>query len=191
MSTKFLIIVIVCIVLFFAYRFVNYHSEMTQVMSIDGNIYYVRNTKDKQISADTLAEIKKRLKTLVAHMIEKYPNDENVNLLRTRFRNSTEFSEGILDKAYTTYTLNKGDGIVFCLTTRDSEERIYDINTLMFVAIHELAHVGSFSINHTSEFKKVFKLLLKESIETHLYFYENYSISPKEYCGINITTSPV
>jgi hypothetical protein len=61
----------------------------------------------------------------------------------------------------------------------------------MFVTLHELAHVGTDEIGHGKEFGEFFKFLLEQAIKVGVYNYTNYSNSPQEYCGINITKSPL
>ena len=48
-------------------------------------------------------------------------------------------------------------------TVKNSTNSIIDINTLTYVALHELAHVCSESIGHTPEFWDNFKFLLIEA----------------------------
>ena len=102
-------------------------------------------------------------------------------------------SEAAIDERYTTYTVDKQDMHV-CLRTRDKMENIYDINLLMYVILHELAHLCNYDDlgnpiqGHGSEFKKIFKTLVKESIKLGIYNYQNYNESPVEYCGIIINS---
>ena len=103
-------------------------------------------------------------------------------------------SEGALDLRYTTYTIDKQD-IHICLRTRDKFENIYDIDLLMYVVIHELAHLcnydknGSPIIGHGFEFKYIFKFLIEESIKIGIYKYTDYARNPKEYCGMQLSSS--
>ena len=46
---------------------------------------------------------------------------------------------------------------------KDSDGNYYDDNSLMFVLLHEIAHVICKSIGHTDEFHKIFEDLLKEA----------------------------
>ena len=55
------------------------------------------------------------------------------------------------------YTINK-EKMFLCL--RDKNGEYYDKNMLMYVAIHELAHVLNDSIGHTPQFHKKFQELL-------------------------------
>jgi predicted SprT family Zn-dependent metalloprotease len=82
-----------------------------------------------------------------------------------------------------------------CLRTRDKEENIYDINTLMYVVLHELSHLCNYDKygnpiqGHGIEFKNIFRFLVEESIKLDIYTHVDYTINPKEYCGIMISTS--
>ena len=59
----------------------------------------------------------------------------------------------------------------------------------MYVAIHELAHLGCPEIGHTPLFNKIFKFFLQEAVKINLYTYINYSDEPIEYCGMVLTTN--
>ena len=65
----------------------------------------------------------------------------------------------------------------------------------MYVVLHELAHLCNYTKNghpilgHGPEFKFIFRFLVEEAIKLNVYKHTNYSLEPKEYCGIMITTS--
>ena len=156
----------------------------------DGNEYLVRNTKNKEEAANMLATLRQKLEKLCLIMKKKYPNDESVIRLNEKF-NSNNISESGKNNQYTSYSVNKGEKIVFCIRQKDENESFVDENTLTFVSIHELAHIMTKSVGHTPEFWENFKRLLKESLEDGLYIKENYSKDPKEYCGIKVSDSPL
>jgi hypothetical protein len=64
------------------------------------------------------------------------------------------------------------------------------MSMMMFVLIHELAHVMSESEGHNDEFMKNFKFLLKETEEGGLYIPIDYSNNPIVYCGVKVTNNP-
>ena len=64
------------------------------------------------------------------------------------------------------------------------------MNTITFVALHELAHVMTVSIGHTQEFWDNFKFLLKFAIAEGFYNYHPYHQQPMKYCGTMITDTP-
>jgi hypothetical protein len=158
--------------------------------SIDNNEYLVRNLDDKEIAADTLAMLRIKLEKLCEIMKRKYPNDESVIRMNERF-NSDNITEAGKNNQYTSYSVNKGEKLVFCIRQKDETESLVDENTLTFVSIHELAHIMTKSVGHTTEFWDNFKRLLKESIENNLYEKEDYTSNPKEYCGIKVSDSPL
>jgi hypothetical protein len=103
-------------------------------------------------------------------------------------------SEAAIDNRYTTFTVNKADMHV-CLRTRDQNEKMYEINLLMYVILHELAHFCNFDPNgnpingHGEEFKSIFKLLVVEAVKIGVYEYTDYSKHPREYCGMYMNSS--
>ena len=62
---------------------------------------------------------------------------------------------------------------------------------MMFVAIHELAHLMTKSIGHTPEFWDNMRFLLKKGIELNVYKKHDYNKVPKDYCGTQITSTPL
>jgi predicted metal-dependent hydrolase len=61
----------------------------------------------------------------------------------------------------------------------------------MFVVIHELAHLTSSSYGHNGEFKDNFKFLLQEAMENGFYNRIDFDKKNEEYCGMQITTTPI
>jgi len=91
---------------------------------------------------------------------------------------------------YETFTVNKGEKIVMCLRNQQTGEMHNEINLLMFVAIHELAHVMSVTNHHTPEFWKNFKFLLDEAVRDDLYRAINYKYDKKWYCAMELNENP-
>ena len=159
--------------------------------SIDNKYYVVRrnNIKKEKETADLLANINKTIGELLSFLETHHKNHKNVDLLIRRY-DSDKIMENI-DMNSVSYTINKGDKVCLCLSTRDSSDNFYDMNTLMFVVIHELAHIGCESHGHGIEFKLFFSFLLEKAISKGLYKYVDYSLNPVEYCGMMINTTPV
>ena len=105
--------------------------------------------------------------------------------------NPEAFSETTPDAKYTSYSVNKGEKIVFCLRDKKEGEKLVKENIMTFVSIHELAHLMTKSIGHEPEFWANFKLLLKISIDNGIYKNIDFNSTPKPYCGINITDTPL
>ena len=79
------------------------------------------------------------------------------------------------------YTENKSL-ITLCLKDPKTGEH-YDMNTIMYVALHELAHMVSKSYGHNDEFKKNFTELLKRGAKIGVY--DPRRPIPSSYCGVN------
>lgn len=104
--------------------------------------------------------------------------------------NPDAISENTPDSAYTSYSENKGQRIVFCIRAKRTNKMV-DLNTMMFVGIHELAHLMTQSIGHTDEFWENMRVLLRISIRLGIYDCKNYNIESKDYCGTKITDTPL
>lgn len=159
------------------------------ISSLDGNKYCVRDRKDLEKTADLLAKVTNKLKTLVEDMKEKMPNDPMVERIFINF-NPKNISETLPTSVHTAYSENKGEKMAFCLTRKKNGKKLIDENTLTFVAIHELAHTGTETVGHDKNFWNNFKRLLEHAEKIHLYTPENYKKKPKKYCGMEITDNP-
>jgi predicted metal-dependent hydrolase len=69
--------------------------------------------------------------------------------------------------------------------------QLIDINTLTFVALHELAHLMTSSIGHKKEFWDNFTFMLEYATEAGLYRAVDYAKHPSEYCGLTIDSNPL
>ena len=159
--------------------------------SVDGNRYCVRDRAKLELAADMLANVVKKCKFLIQFMKEKYSGkgEERVKRLIEGF-NPSSISETLPTSELTAYSENKGEKIAFCLNKSKYKDKLIDINTLMFVALHELSHIMTTSIGHKQEFWNNFKFLLENAVELGVYKPENYKKSPQEYCGMKITDNP-
>lgn len=158
--------------------------------TIDGERYYVRNMPDKQEAADRLARTRAKLIRLRDHIVQKYPNIVFVKQIATNFEAlPDQFSESTPEAVHTSYTVDK-QKVFMCLRQRNTQEELVSENVIVFVALHEMGHVGTASIGHTPEFWNNFAWLLKQAEELQIYTYTDFSAHPVEYCGVHITDSP-
>lgn len=179
------------VVFIMIYMYIQKNSELIYVKSSHNNKeYLVQNFEDKQEAADLISRLVDKLDKLVNSLLEKNPNKKNVIRLKERF-NKDNIMENNSNDQYTSYSINKGEQIIFCIRSRDGNNKLIDLNTLMFVALHEMAHLMSESIGHTDEFWNNFKFILKHAEERGLYKNIDYSKNPKKYCGMEITDNPM
>jgi hypothetical protein len=180
-------------IMMYLFNYEKNNNELFYVeSSVDNKKYLVQNLQDKQVAADTLAQIRSNLEKVVEHMRnhKKYNRDDRVRRLVEKF-NPNNMMETEPDSKYTSYSVNKGEKIHMCLRSRDGQNRIEEMNTLMFVALHELAHIATKSVGHTKEFWNNFRFLLERGIEIGVYTPVDYSKEPKSYCGIEVTDTPL
>jgi len=177
----------VVILSYFAYQTL-FDDNLEKVRSsVDDREYLVQEKDDAEEAANLMAEIRRRLMTLSEHVYKAFPEDERVILLKSNF-DSNVFREGAEGSGYTSYSLNKGEKIILCLRNKN---KLMDINTMMFVVLHELAHLATKSIGHTEEFWSNFRWILEEAINIGIYVKQDFKKENVEYCGMTITSSPL
>ena len=159
------------------------------ISDVDGQRYCVRERVTMQLAADLLAKVTQKLKDLVSYCATKFPNDEKIQRMVQKF-NPTKISETLPTSEHTAYSENKGEKIAFCLNKQKNGTKLIDLNTLTFVAIHELAHVMTESEGHKQEFWQNFKFLLEQSKHSNIYQPVDYKNNPEPYCGMDITDNP-
>ena len=168
----------------------NFYSDLTYVEAFDGKQYLVRQRDDKKEAADLLANIGTNCQKIVDYFNKKEPDSDRVQRLVKNFKQEN-ISESMSNSDYTSYSINKGEKIIFCLRQKTPEQELVDLNTMMFVAIHELAHLMTKSIGHTEEFWENMKYILKHSIKMGLYQRQDFKSNPVDYCGTKITDTPL
>jgi hypothetical protein len=158
---------------------------------VDGQEYSVRDLPDKQRAADLLARLRLNLSTLMDNLVQTYPHKKQVQRLSQNFRaDPKRFLESTPDAEHTSYSVNKGESVHFCLRQRDGTENLVDTNVMMFVALHEMAHMITESVGHEPEFWNNFGWLLREAESRNLYTPTNFKSQPVMYCGVTITDAP-
>jgi hypothetical protein len=180
---------IVILILIFKFKF-KFNLLKLNVNAVDGKNYSVLNLPDKQIAANKLAKLNNVLFRIIEDLNAEHEHFNNDKFKRLKFKFKAHLTENAPGGRTTSYTLNKGDEIHMCLRQHDKELNLIDDNTLVFVALHELAHVMTISIGHTEEFWSNFKFLLNYAMKKGYYKYYPYHLKPKNYCGIKITSSP-
>jgi len=187
-----LIVIILAFVLMYIFFLSEYKSDgiILEESFVDGEKYWVRNLEDKANAANTLANIKSNMEKLVNYLknnMDKYKNNENFEYIKNLINRTKEIyiMETPSDEEYTSYTVNKGEKIYFCLRSKVLN-KIHDMNTLLYVVIHEMAHIACPEYGHTPLFYSIFKFLLRTSIDIGIYKEVDYRFSPQDYCGMTI-----
>ena len=180
---------IIVLFVFLISNFVRKSIYLTKVKGSDGNTYLVRKLPDKQQAADKLATLSQNLKSVIRQCIANPHNPEAVERLKENFKGES-LIEHMPGNTYVSHSVNKGQELSICL--RDKQTQAFmDPNTVMFVAIHELAHVMSASTGHTPEFWENMKYLLERASEIGVYQPVDYSQNPVMFCGMEINSTPL
>jgi len=160
------------------------------ISSVDGNRYCVRERAKEKDAADLLAKVTVKCRELVNYMKQKYPDNKDITKLVEGF-NPSKISETLPTSELTAYSENKGEKIAFCLNKRkDDATKLIDVNTLTFVAIHELSHIMTTSVGHKQQFWQNFKFLLENAKDAGIYVPVDYKKKPQDYCGMKINDNP-
>jgi len=174
-----------------AYSYLGGPKNNTLVKASDGRSYKVQDLPDKQEAAERMSKIRANLNKICEHC--KDPSlklDEPYQLLLSRF-NPDVLEENDITADSTSYSENKGEKIVVCLRDKAPPYPFVEENTVMFVLIHELAHLMTSSVGHTPEFWTNMRKLLHECCQMGVYRAVNYSKNPVKYCGMTITDTPL
>ena len=167
----------------------NKNKNITVLKSTNDNRKYrLLDLPGKEKCMEILVQLNKNVLQLLSYI--KDEDREGIKDLLDNYRPDS-LNENLENRSLQAYSLNKGEEICLCLREPENELIIIDdMNTLMFVLVHELAHLMTDDIGHTNKFWNNMAYLLKKSSEINLYNPINYKISPVMYCGVKIDETP-
>ena len=171
-------------------------KEIKCLRSKDGYMYCIRDREKKRFmeGIELLDAVNKKMMKLIVHLKKKYPNkskpasQSNIARLIKGF-SSSSLREILPCSDHVAYVTNKGEKLAVCRQKEKHESKFIEMNTLMYVLLHEISHIASKSIGHTTEFRDNFSLFLKESVAAGIYYPEDYSKSHVRYCGMTISNN--
>lgn len=167
-------------------------ANLTYTKGPSGKDFLVQDLPDRDEAA-------KRMETLqnnISRLFTRYREDPasasepRIQMMIERFKPENMCESDMRDST-TSYSENKGDRIVVCLRQKTKGYPFVDINTVMFVMLHELAHLMTYSVGHTPEFWANFRRILNDAMASGVYQNVNYTQSPVPYCGIEINSNPL
>lgn len=165
--------ILISIIIIFLYILYIIKKNRLTLVETNNSKFMVYNDENKIESAKLLATLVDRMYKLRNYLInnkKKYKEyEEYIDLLEKNLNTErTSIYENIPDSNLTSYTINKGEELGFCLKSKTTG-KFHDINLLMYVAIHEMAHVACPEIGHDELFKNIFMFLTLEAINIGLY----------------------
>jgi len=196
------IIIIIVIIIVISYIWLSIPNTEYYKSDIDGVNYQINSSfknNTHEEAANKMAQINIFIINFIRYLRKKYIWNECDN----EFKNSVVLN--ILDRYNpdvlkennpkginnTSYVLNKGEEIAFCIREKKSgENNFHDIDILQFVVLHELTHVGLNSYGHDKIFWETFHFLLYEAQDAGIYIPKDYSINGENYCGIDVNYNP-
>ena len=196
------IIVAIIVLLYISEEKIAIYEYMTmtnEVSDLDKREYnVVGGFTDSAMAANILSEIHAFMINYLRFLRTKFiinnegtPEERNVVLrILDNYNPDTLFENDPLHGQDTSYVLNKGDKFALCLRDKGPHRSFHDKNLLQFVALHEMAHLGSLTYGHNREFWAWFKFLLIQAEQSGLYVPVNYSKMPVKYCGVPVRSNP-
>jgi len=180
MYQEFILFIIIIIIIL---QNVNTNTKYTKANN--GIEYLVQISPDSINKANMLAVLDNRVNDFV-----KYVGDNKLptKIISKRFINrmkSVKLKETPYNESGAGYTINKGD-IYLCLVNKETQI-LNDVEDVMFVLMHELAHTMSTSYGHGPEFKTNFDFIVKLCVKLKLWKSKDYSKKNVEICGVNVT----
>lgn len=169
------------------------YSGQVGIVHSSGYKYYVNNNQsaaEKQRKVNQLHELRMRMQRLlkVLHSNATYNQDAGVQrLLHASRQHDIQLDElenrRSLQRVFA-FNINKGERISICLAPEN------DINELMFVLLHELAHSMTPEYDHNPAFWANFTFLIDVAHKEELYTNVNYSQNPKPFCKHKVDHNP-
>ena len=188
-------ILLTILIIFFALIFYLNYENMTYVKSsIDNQYYLVRNLKDKEIAANTLASIHQNILKFKDYLILNIDKPDFIEFKPYIIQLNNHIKDIVISEStnsprHTSYSINKGEQLVLCLRSRKNWNQFHDVNLLMYVVLHEISHISCPEYDHTPLFKKIFAFYVLQSEKIGIYRKIDFKNNPEEYCGMIVNDS--
>jgi hypothetical protein len=129
------------------------------------------------------------------HVIDREQILERVNQLVRNYDPKQIYEISPMNpEGVTSYTEDKHK-LILCLRKKETDaagqHELHDINTVMFVVLHELSHMMNDMWGHPMGFWVLFKFMLLNAVEINIYQPVDYAKSPLLYCGLLLTYNPL
>ena len=161
--------------------------------TVNHKSFLVRKLEDKQEAADILDQLSQKLVDICNYSKNMQDISEerkdSIQRLISNFK-PDKIIETMPGSSHVAYSVNKGTEISICIRDKETNKFI-DFNTIMFVAIHELAHIMTDETGHTPKFWDNMSFLLECGKQLNIYNPVDYQKHPINYCGKMITSTPL
>ena len=162
---------------------------------------------DPQEAANTMHRLSVTASTLIDKLVKRY-DAAGLQTIKPEYRRIVKSGLDSLKKNFdaanleenipqrsggdTSYVVDKGEVFAMCLRDPKNNNQLETkMNNLIFVLVHELAHIFTSTYGHDTLFWNNFKFLLEHAVEFGLYEPVDYRKTGSPYCGIVVTYSPL
>lgn len=205
---KKIFIIIISIIIFIVF-FTSNNNESDNKIIIEpfsNNFQIINHYSNTEQAHKLLVDIDKNIIKLINAFNIKYANISNINICKKqkkllesiKYKLNKTYKSNSLQENFPTvvakevsYNVDKGKIISICLRNYEDPNTFHNLNELMFVAIHEIAHSCNESYGHNTKFWKIFRILLEVAVENNIYTNVNYQKKIKNYCSMKITYNPI
>lgn len=154
--------------------------------STTGKEYEVRRGPDAQRMADRLGTLELRLVAFLDGARRSMPGDPRIATIVMKWDGTLAEVEAQEEVAF---SVDKSS-ISLCLRNAATGQP-EDMNSSMFVLLHELAHIATSDYGHSTEFWSNMRFLLELAEKLGMYEYQDYSRNAATYCGHPLGSSPL
>ena len=186
------LLMVILLLIFVWTTYLRKNIYLTKVKAVTGDSYLVRKPPDNQAAADKLGGITSSLQKLCDHCqgaTGDKDKAEAVSRLIKKFK-PQRIIEHIPGNRYVAHSVDKGQELSLCIREKETDQ-FMDDQVILFVAIHELAHIMTVSTGHTEEFWDNMRYLLEQASSIGIYTPVDYAKSPIDYCGMKISSTPL
>lgn len=145
--------------------------------TVDANGDNVIDEADNQLNSVIVPHTTQTQRQLVQRLLSNY-NFESIYETVPTGKNGTS------------YTIEKGEQLHMCLRDKETGQ-LHSDDDIMFVTIHELAHMANPTWGHGDDYWEVFKFLLTEAASNNTLIPIDYSKKPMIYCGLKVDWNPM
>ncbi len=180
-------IITIIIVLFILSEF----GAQKKLSELNNSYYGIHtNYEDHGMALSYIAIIDEKIISLLTVLKRKYPNNDVVKNMLKRY-NPDKIAEINPDNIFgrTSFTIQKGGIIKYCMRDKKTH-KLHKLDDIVFVALHELSHLGDWNYGHELSFWSVFKFILIEAYNAGIHIPKNYSKQPFVYCGLDVNYNP-
>lgn len=205
--SKLIGIIITCLIVLFIIFEIFKYCQIYKKSSQDGYQWSVVNFENSTEAAELFSKLDQNMRTFINCLQRKYKigvDSEGGSVRATdvsdhaiAYRFVKKYNREMIEETDlrwtddTSWTIAKGEKMYLCLRDKNNHKKLVDINTLVYVCLHEMAHVANPEWGHGKQFWKIFAFILSEAVSCGIYNPIDYVKYPVNYCGVVVNYQPL